>query len=48
MRDVLTEAITDLRSGSSTEAVIRHLELDEDGPASALARLGRAMFGAKP
>jgi hypothetical protein len=46
-RDVLTEAVIDLRSGSSTEGVIRHLELDDGGLASALARLGRAMLRAK-
>src|SRR5271154_3222067 len=49
MREPLTEAVIEQRQGGSTEAVIRQLELDSDGgTASALARLGRAMFGTKP
>jgi hypothetical protein len=49
MRDPLTEAVTEQLLGGTREAVIRQLELDdENGPASALARLGRAMFRAKP
>ena len=46
MRDALTEAVTELRYGGSTEAVIRQLENDEtDELAAALARLGRAHAG---
>jgi hypothetical protein len=49
MRHPLTEAVTEQHLGGTREAVIRQLELDdENGPAAALARLGRAMFRAKP
>jgi len=46
MRDPLIEAVTELRAGASTEAMIRQLDLDDGGGlAAALARLGRAALG---
>lgn len=45
MREALTEAVTELRYGGSTEAVIRQLENDDTDPlAAALAGLGRGML----
>ena len=48
MREALTEAMTELRYGGSTEAVIRQLENDNANElATALASLGRGMLAKK-